>query len=152
MKVLVVCTVALVVCAGCSGRKSIEKEEALLMEIDRAFSALSVEKGRHEAFDRFMADDAVIFRDGEHPYEGRDAIRELLSRSGGTLRWEPYFADVSLSGDLGYTLGTYEFAYVDEIGVEQISYGYYVSIWKREPGGHWRYVFDSGIESPPPTK
>lgn len=151
MRVIVACLGVLAVfvsMVGCSRDMNRERMTERLLEADRAFSRFSIERGTAAAFDRFAAEEAVIFRDHRHPITGREAIRELLQGSGGTLRWEPYFADLAGSGDLGYTLGKYDHTYTDETGEEQHSYGYYVTIWKKQPDGSWKYVFDSGIEAP----
>ncbi len=97
---------------------------------------------------RYAAEDAVIYRDQSNPIEGREAIRELLHRSEGTLRWYPHFADLAGSSDLGYPRGTYVCTFTDSTGAKNHSYDYYVSIWKKQRGGDWKYVFDSGIGVP----
>ena len=136
---------------GCGEEVDVEKELERLLDTDREFSSLSVNAGTYEAFDRYMMDDAIIFSEGAHPFKGREAIRGLFRGAGaGTLRWEPFFVDISESGDLGYTLGEFAFTTTDSLGVEHTSTGYYITIWKRQPDGSWRYVFDTGVRSPPP--
>lgn len=154
MRVIVSCLGVLAVffsMAGCGRDMNREMAIEQLLETDRTFSHLSVERGTLEAFTRYAAEEAVIFRDRRHPITGVEAVRKLFQGSGGTLRWEPYFADLAESGEMGYTLGTYDYTYSDETGEERHSYGYYVSIWKRQRGGSWKYVFDSGIEAPDST-
>jgi len=136
---------------GCGVKTDMQRARESLMQTDRQFSELSIEKGALAAFDRFMSDDAVIFRNRVDPVVGRDPIRALMaSDTAGTLIWEPYFADVAASGDLGYTLGRYEAGYTDSAGVGRTAYGKYVTIWKKQPDGTWRFVFDTGSSSPPP--
>lgn len=134
---------------SCSDPMDIEKEKQALIDTDRAFSNLSVEKGVPVAFDQFMTDDAVIFRDKAHPFEGREQIRQLFADyPEATLTWEPYHAEVAAAGDLGYTLGKWTFSMDDETGEEHKSQGYYVSIWRKQTDGSWKYVFDTGINAP----
>ena len=149
MKTLLIVLVVSFSLAGCAQERDRESELADLLEADRRFSELSVEKGAYKAFDRFMAEDAVLYRDLAHPIRGRAAIRESMT-GGGTLRWEPFFADISESADLGYTLGEYAYTVADSLGVPGTSTGYYVSIWKRQADGSWKYVFDTGVRSPLP--
>ena len=128
-----------------------EKEKAALMATDREFSDLSVRSGTPVAFATFMTDDATVFRNQAHPYEGRTAISEILTRTAsGTLRWEPYFVDVAISGDIGYTLGRWVFTDADSTGQEYTGYGNYVTVWKKQADGSWKFVFDTGTTSPPP--
>ena len=135
----------------------LEKEKEKLLEIDREFSRTSVEKGTFEAFYRFMADDVTILPKKGHPISGKETYRELNSQMEETgtpsqLKWEPYFADISTSTDLGYTLGRYELTATDSTGNRQVTYGYYVTIWKKQRDGSWKFVFDAGNESPPPEE
>jgi ketosteroid isomerase-like protein len=56
-------------------------------------------------------------------------------------------ADISASGDLGYTYGTYEFRAKD--GKLIVEHGKYTSIWKQRDG-KWKVVLDMGNASPEP--
>ncbi len=138
--------------AGCSGQMNRPQDIKALMDADRAFSEMSVEHGTAAAFDAYMADDGVIFRTGAHPFEGRSAVRELLAGDPASqMSWEPYYAEVASSGDLGYTLGQYQIVYTSAGGQERKSHGKYVSIWRKQDDGSWKWCFDTGSSSPPPT-
>ena len=124
-------------------------DTTVLLETDRAFSKMSAEKGLYEAFDFFMDDNATLYRDRHHPFSGRESIRPILSTNpNATLTWEPNSAEIAASGDLGYTLGRWEYALKDSTGESSSSFGYYVSIWKKQNDGNWKWVFDSGISGP----
>jgi ketosteroid isomerase-like protein len=138
---------------GCSKEVDVQAAEDQLIDTDRAFSDMSAEQGQRAAFEAYMAEDAVMFRANARPFEGHDEIMSLFSDTdAGTLTWEPYSATVAGSGDLGYTLGTYEYAMVDSLGVESYATGYYVTIWERQPDGTWKYVFDTGQPGPLPDE
>lgn len=127
----------------------IEKEKEALLEVDRQFAKLSVEKGTVEAFKTYLAEDATILRNGNHPYVGKENILLLLAKGpDGILNWEPYFVEIGAAAGLGYTLGRYTFTLHPETEKEVIGYGYYVSIWKKM-NGEWKLVFDTGNQSPP---
>lgn len=120
-----------------------------LLEVDRAFSALSVEKGMQAAFGTCMADDVIIYRPSADPFRGRAAALPLYpDRTDIILEWEPFLADVSSAGDLGYTLGAYTLTVPTPDGGQSVSKGHYVSIWKRQADGSWKFVFDTGHEGP----
>lgn len=139
-------------CAEQRGDLDAAKEN--LMEVDREFAAMSLKQGQAEAFLQFMADDVVIYPQQGFPVEGRKAFEEItrsVPSSEGTLEWEPYYADVATSGDLGYTLGKYKLKTPGKQG-EDIKYGYYCTIWKKQTDGTWKFVFDGGNESPPHDK
>ena len=121
-----------------------------VMETDRAFSRLAQERGIREAFLAYAAADAVMFREGVGPVRGHEAIgRAMQQRPGVTLTWEPEFADVAASGDLAYSWGWYVFTSPDKEGVARASHGNYVSIWRRQPDGGWKWVIDLGNPAPP---
>jgi ketosteroid isomerase-like protein len=66
-----------------------------------------------------------------------------------TLNWEPVFAEVSNSGELGYTTGPYLLK--DHSATpEQTRHGYYFSVWKKQADGQWKVVIDCGISTPVP--
>ena len=116
-----------------------------LMDTDRKFSELSETMGANDAFLEFCHDSVVILRDNNYPYKGKDVIRqELFSESdtGYVLTWEPAYGFVAVSGDLGYTYGVYTYATKENKPL--IHQGTYISVWRRDEGGSWKYVLDSG--------
>ena len=125
-----------------------------LMVVDRAFSARAQEVGVPQAFVEFAAEDAVMYRTGSEPIIGKDAIAKLLAGEGNpTLIWEPLTCDLAESGDLGYTRGSFTMTTPPSSDGKpgQGPYkGYYVSIWKKQKDGSWKWVFDNGIISQSP--
>lgn len=136
--------------AGCQGTGDPELARQEIQAADRAFAQLSVSTGMTAAFSNYAATDAVIYRDRMHPIQGPDNIRSLFTPTpAGTLSWEPTRVEVAATGDLGYSLGEYTYTYADSLGGSQTSRGYYVTIWRKQVDGTWRYVFDTGITAPP---
>ena len=117
-----------------------------LVEAERAFARLSVEKGIRTAFLANLAPDAVVFR--PTPVPGRKAYEER-SEIPGRLSWQPSFADIARAGDLGYTTGPYEFR-PDGEGKGDPSFGHYVSVWRVQADGSWKVILDAGISHPRP--
>jgi ketosteroid isomerase-like protein len=112
-----------------------------LVEAERAFAAASLAKGTRAAFLEFLAGDSILFRPG--PVPGRKWMEEQPAPPT-ILTWAPDFADVALSGDLGYTTGPWEM----RPGKPQdnpAAHGHFVSIWRRQSGGAWKVVLDIGI-------
>jgi len=116
-----------------------------LMQADKAFSELSVEKGMKAAFIEFIDSNGVLLRPGHMPIVGANAIDFLLESndSSYTLEWKPDNAFVSSSADLGYTYGLYALTPNTR---DTVIYGTYVSIWRRHADGKWKFVLDSGNE------
>jgi ketosteroid isomerase-like protein len=118
-----------------------------LVEAERAFASASVAKGMREAFIMNLADDSTLFR--PHAVAGRKWMMEQPARSG-LLTWKPIFADVSASGELGYTTGPWEFRR-NGPDDKEVAHGNFVSLWKKQADGTWKVVVDTGISNPPPT-
>jgi ketosteroid isomerase-like protein len=129
-------------------------EKAALIRIDEQFSADAQRMGVAEAFARYAAPDARMLPQGSDVVSGLDGVRKQMSGfpKGATLAWKPFHADVAASGDLGYTLGTYELRAKDGSGQATVAYGKYCSIWKKQPDGSWKWVVDVGTSSPEPAK
>jgi ketosteroid isomerase-like protein len=109
---------------------------------------MSIEKGMKSAFLFYAAEEVIKMREGKLPLFG---IKELsksledLPENYIRLQWVPVKADVS--GDLGYTFGKWEMRIT---GKDTIQYGSYVTVWKRQPGGNWKFVLDAGNSTPKP--
>jgi ketosteroid isomerase-like protein len=126
----------------------------VLLEVDRAFNRRAQEVGVPAAFVEFAAEDAVMYRNGMDPIIGKEAIAKLLAPEGASiLIWKPQTADIAESGDLGYTRGSFTLTTApsaDGTPGQGPFEGYYVSIWKKQPDGSWKWVFDNGIISKQP--
>ncbi len=135
---------------SCTPKIDRQAEIQSLIDADKSFSRLSSESGSNNAFLHFIDSAAVLLRDNSTPLKGVDSIRKYLLMnpdSGYKLVWEPQFAEVSASGDFGYTYGIYDILLPDEQG-RYISRqkGTYVTIWKKNDDGVWKWVLDSGNE------
>lgn len=134
--------------SGCSkNRKQASIDE--ILNTDKAFSKLSEEKGMKHAFLEFADDAAVILRKNSYPQIGKAKMEDrfaTFSDTGFTLKWEPQFADAACSGELGYSYGIYTMTGTDSVGDHMIEQGTYVSVWKKDKQGHWKYVLDTGNE------
>jgi ketosteroid isomerase-like protein len=120
-------------------------EKQKMMDTDRAFSKLSVEKGMKNAFLEYIDSNGVLLKPNRYPILGAEAIDYLIQQndSSYTLQWEPEAGFIAQSGELGYTYGVYAFK---PNGKDTATYGTYVSIWKKQADGKWKFVLDSGNE------
>jgi ketosteroid isomerase-like protein len=127
------------------------KRELAAME-DR-FSAMAQEKGVLAAFAHFAAPDAAFIDTDPRRFRGAEAVRERMGSfpAGATLTWSAYFTDISDDGTLGYNYGRYELRGPGPDGQERVGTGWFLSIWKRQPDGSWRYVMDTGVPDRPPA-
>ena len=117
---------------------------------DTAFSALARRVGTGRAFGEFAADNAQIFSTPGEFLTGPREISESFGPSGtsGALVWHPVAGDVAQSGDLGFTVGNAVFTGRREDGGQVVRYSKYLTVWKKQRDGAWRYVVDGGSARP----
>jgi ketosteroid isomerase-like protein len=118
-----------------------------IVEAERKFAAMSVEKGMRAAFIENLADDSVLFHPG--PVNGKQWWSARPIRPG-MLTWQPVFADVARSGEMGYTTGPWEFR-EKSLEDKPVAFGQFVTVWKRQADGSWKAAVDLGINNPPPV-
>ena len=116
-----------------------------LMRADSAFAALSVASGAKNAFLAFSAEEAISFGAGAQISQGREAIGAGFDGfpAGAVLEWWPVAAEIAPSGDLGCTVGEARIARLNH-------YSKYLTIWRRQLGGAWKFVADGGNVRPAP--
>ena len=144
---LMICAVA---APGLAQIKNRGDDLKSMVETEQAFSRMSEEKGTREAFAAFIADDGILFRPTavlgkkwmqDHPLPPSPA-RPLLS-------WQPLFAAVSSSGDLGYTTGPWQFK-PDIKDTKPAAFGNFMTVWRKQADGSWKFALDLGISNPDP--
>lgn len=119
------------------------KDEIALAE--KAFNDLVKSKGIAEGFYQFADKDAIIKRENDTLIKGRDNIRKYYSNpklQNSTVTWKPDFVDVSKDGTMGYTYGRYVWTIKDSLGKTKDFKGIFHTVWKRQPDGSWKYVWD----------
>lgn len=123
-------------------KSSVKPDKQQLLEADRMFSATSVTQGYNLAFIEFAHPDAVLLRQNNMPVVGKEAVKLLFEKADTTgidFTWEPIAGNIASSGELGYTYGIYTFK-KDTVSEK----GTYVSIWKKDSKGNWKYILDCG--------
>ncbi len=124
----------------------LEAERDALMAADKAWSE-SVSDA-----DEFLS----YFADGAHfmpfgaPLAQGDAIRTAVVSMPGSLEWEATGADVAESGELGYTIGTFELT-TEQDGASMVTVGKYVTVWSKQADGSWKVQVDCFNADGPPT-
>jgi hypothetical protein len=122
---------------------SIAAIKAEVMETDRSFSKYSELKGLRAAFTQYIDSNGILLRPGVVPLVEGNAM-DFISQSddsGFIMTWDPRSATVAASGDLAFTYGIYS---MKEKTADSIEYGTYVTIWKKQPDGTWKFVLHSG--------
>jgi ketosteroid isomerase-like protein len=133
-------------CKNESEIHEIDKWKAEIIQTEKEFSQMAQKEGISQAFLTYAADDAVLMRNNTLVI-GIDSIRMRFLKtesdpSKASLSWTPDFVDVSSSGDLGYTYGTYVYKWTDSLGNISSDTGVFHTVWKRQPNGDWKFVWD----------
>ena len=117
-----------------------------LKQLEGEFMKAAAERGS-QGYMSYYSEDAVELPNGAPAIPGKASIAKgmgFLDDKNNRLTWTPVGADISASGDLGYTYGTYEFRSKDKEGKPIVEYGKYTSIWKLQKDGTWKVVLDMG--------
>lgn len=129
-----------------------EDEREALLAADRAFGQATAEKGI-EGWVSFFAPNGSMLPGDNLPVTGPEAIREFmeptLAQPNASLRWQPTRAELLIPGVLGMTTGRFEHRGQDAGGKPMRRMGTYVTLWKKQPDGSWKVVFDTGSPDPP---
>ncbi|MDQ3131874.1 MAG: nuclear transport factor 2 family protein [Acidobacteriota bacterium] len=112
-----------------------------LIETETAFADATAEKGTKQAFAGFQADDGVVFNP--------TALRGNLFWSNAKelpalLVWKTSRADVSSTGNFGYTTGGWELRPTGKAD-KMTAFGQYVTVWKKQTDGNFKVVLDIGV-------
>jgi len=146
-KITIVAILSLVLFSFCSPKTNNEKEKQFLMRVDKAFSNCSMRIGIHKAFLQNIDSACVLLRTNHKPIVGHNAIETLFKKgddSAYIMVWTPLSAEIAVSGDMGFTYGTYELSSKKDKTVKEK--GTYVSIWKKTKDGEWKLWLDTGNE------
>jgi len=108
-------------------------------DTERAFARTMADRD-HEAFKAFLSEEAVFFS-GNTPLQGKqqvaDAWKPYFDGADAPFSWEPELVVVLESGSLALSSGPV----MDPAGTRVATFN---SVWRLEPSGQWRIVFDKG--------
>jgi ketosteroid isomerase-like protein len=131
-----------------------DKAVADLKQTEINFSNASVQKGMGMAFVEYADTNVVKLNDGNFPVIGKAELSKIYSKDKShfpfTLQWKPEKAEVATSGDIGYTYGNWEMKAKTLQGKDTTYYGNYITVWKKQKNGSWKFVIDGGNSTPKP--
>ena len=119
------------------------KEE--IRKTEKQFETDLNEKGAAFAFEKYAAPDAVVKRQNDSLIYGPKAIRQFYSSDiykTAKAQWSPDYIDVSIDGTMAYTYGKYQWKMTGKAGEALEYHGIFHTVWKRQPDGTWKYVWD----------
>jgi len=133
-------------CKEAVSSNSIENWKSEIVETEHAFAGMAAKEGIPAAFVSYAAEDVAILRN-DTLFTGKESLLKFYSKprynsDNVQVSWEPDFVDVSSSGDLGYTYGKYTYTVTDSSGNSKSYKGIFHTVWKRQPDGKWKFVWD----------
>jgi ketosteroid isomerase-like protein len=130
----IVFALALAACATAPTPEAVTADPVVAAE--RAFAARAGESGWVTAFREFTAPDGQIVQ--ADIVSAPQSLAETPDDGLRTLFWQPAYAGIARSGDLGFTTGPVSF---DEARTPR---GQYFTVWRRQPDGSWKWIYDGG--------
>ncbi len=115
---------------------------AEIVGADQAFSKAARDQGVPAAMAGFAAEDGRVFLSRAPMIAGRENIERQYAGwdARSLLQWEPAGAEISARGDMGFSWGRWT---LTREGGEPAS-GNYVSVWRRDGEGKWRFLANIG--------
>ena len=131
-------------------------DESAIRKADADWSNAAQAK-QVDAWVAYYSDDATVLPPNEPMATSKDAIRktigDLLSLPAVNLKWQTTKVEVSRSGDIGYSYGTYDMSFNDPKGNPTTDRGKYVEVWKKQADGSWKCavdMFNTDLPAAPP--
>ena len=118
----------------------------VLKEADRAFAKLAHEKGPGPAFQAYAAPSVTLFNAAGPPVTPEQLGKRFPA--GAVFEWEPDEAVISAGADLGYTIGHAKVTLPGKNGAAETSEQRYITVWRKQPDGSWKFILDGGIPKP----
>jgi ketosteroid isomerase-like protein len=132
-----------------AGNKAkIEAEKKALTQAETDFETARAQRGL-EGWLSFFAEDTANIIPGKPITFSKADMREQLNKTWNpdiTLKWQPVKVDVAASGDLAYTIGTWQLTGKNRKGEPVSLTGKYVTVWKKQADGTWKVAADIGNE------
>jgi len=125
------------------------KTTEAVIQTDKDFNDYCAKHGQKAAFLYYADSSLISFGEKELPIIGIKAFKESLDKNNDTiskLTWSPYRGEAS--GDIGYTFGFWKYTTKTKAGSDTIYQGNYVTVWKKQKDGSWKYVVDGGTDTP----
>src|SRR5437762_912677 len=122
-------------------------DPAVVADAEKRFAQAGWEHGIRESFLQFFAEGSILLAPG--PTDAR-AFYTNYKDTGRALAWQPIFATIARSGELGVTTGPWELKN-KKSDPTALAHGEFVSVWKQQPDHSWKVAFDCGIDHPAPT-
>lgn len=128
--------------------RAMAQARGAVLAADSLFADLAYRMGTGYAFAATVAADGVMFGNPQLVI-GPQAVQDFFSGgAGASLSWQPVYASVAASRDLGFTIGEYTSTGRGPTGAAVQRFGKYLTIWRLQSDGTWKFVVDGGNGTP----
>ena len=140
---LSIAALSLAALVGCNGPKV--PSSAATADVERATAAFhqALRTNDAETFLSFVADDVVMMPPGEAPVRGKDALRAWYAAFLSQYRTSSLTLgdrEVFVGEEFAVEIGSFEWGLIPAAGGSPVlDRGHYMQVWKRQPGGQWRF-------------
>jgi ketosteroid isomerase-like protein len=116
-----------------------------LIQAEKNFAAYSVQHSTKEAFLAFTDSNSIMF-DSSRAIKAIDFWNKREKRTS-ILNWWPQYAEISASGNFGYTTGPWTFQ--PSANDTVVAGGRYITVWHLTDKGEWKFLVDLGVSNTP---
>ena len=116
-----------------------------LLQAEKGFARFTASHNIREGFLSYMDSTGIIFKQGQ-VLVARE-FYQTQKASPAKLNWQPAFAVISASGDMGATTGPYQFRPSPKTDTT-VLYGNFSSVWQMNKKGQWKNLADLGTVYP----
>jgi len=110
-----------------------------MMTAERSLVYVTRNQGIEQAYRKYAADDARIYREGRSPMRGLGEAMSSLSQRGRRVELAAYRHGIASSRDLGYSLGLLITRASPDARPDTVSY---LHVWRRDDAGHWKLAVE----------
>jgi ketosteroid isomerase-like protein len=114
-----------------------------LIQAEKNFAAYSVAHSTKEAFEQFIDSNSIMFDNGK-PLKATEFWNKR-QKNAAMLNWQPQYAEISGSGDFGYTTGPWTVRPTKDDTI--VARGQYITVWHINKDGDWKFLVDLGISN-----
>lgn len=111
-----------------------------VVKAEKAFAAYALEKNTRDAFLQFMDSSAIVFERAK-PQQAK-LVWQKRRIDKNRLIWQPSFAGIAASGDMGFTTGPWHFIPAGKDSA--VACGMFNTIWIKTSNGEWKWIIDMG--------
>ncbi len=125
------------------------KDKEAVLQTDKDFNDYCAKHGQPAAFIKYADSSLIQMNQGALPTMGIEALNKDLAKNHDTvsrLAWVPEKAEAS--SNIGYTFGRWKYYTKTKAGSDTIYQGVYITVWKKQRDGSWKYVIDGGNDTP----